>query len=90
MVTNFEAYCTEFPKLKHGGGFELCRCLPNSRQLDVLTAITHSSPSILKDRVGNSRTYLRPLQQDLDMDSIHELPTNGVTIVIVHVYISVL
>ena len=25
-----------FPKLKEGGGFELCRCIANSRKLEVL------------------------------------------------------
>lgn len=47
-----------YPKLQDGGGFELCRCLPNSRMLEPLTAIALSSPAILKERVGNSRTYI--------------------------------
>ena len=52
----------EFPKLRDGGGFQLCRCIPNSRNLEELTAV-----AMLKDRVGNTRTYIQPLQHDLDM-----------------------
>ena len=63
-----------FPKLKEGGGFELCRCIANSRKLEVLTTVAHSSLYHLKERVGNSRTYIRPLQKDLDLSEVHELP----------------
>ena len=65
---------SSFPKLPKGGGFQLCRCVPNSRQLEPLTAVVHSSPSLLKERVGNARTYIRPLQRDLDMDIVSGLP----------------
>ena len=64
---------SEFPKLREGGGFQMCQCLPNSRQLEVLTSVTHALPSILKERVGNARTYLRPLQKDLSMDVVYGL-----------------
>ncbi len=64
---------SEYPKLRQGGGFQMCRCLPNSRQLEVLTSVAYSSPSILKERVGNARMYIRPLQKDLDMDSVYGL-----------------
>ena len=45
-----------FPKLRSGGGFELCRCIPNSRRLEALSSVALSSPALLKERVGNSRT----------------------------------
>ena len=32
----------------------------------------HASPALLKDRVGTSRTYIRPLQKDLDVTAIKE------------------
>ena len=62
-----------FPKLRDGGGYQLCRCLSNSRKLEPLTALVCSSPAVLKDRVGNARTYIRPLQRDLDMDSVYDI-----------------
>ena len=63
-----------FPKLKEGGGFELCRCIANSRKLEVLSGVAHSSPHRLKERVGNARTYIRPLQRDLDLSGVIDLP----------------
>lgn len=50
-----------FPSLK-GGGFQFFKCAPNSRLLEQLSSTTLSSPSMLKSRVGNARTYIRPLQ----------------------------
>ena len=67
------------PKLQDGGGFELCRGLRNSRMLEPLTTIALSSPAVLKERVGNARTYIRPLQCDLNMDTVFGLP-KGVSI----------
>ena len=75
-----EILYSEYPKLRDGGGFELCRCLPNSRNLEALTSVALSSPAMLKERVGNARTYIRPLQCDLDMDAVLGLP-EGVSIV---------
>ena len=37
-----ELLYSAFPKLHDGGGFELCRCLPNSRMLEPLTPIALS------------------------------------------------
>jgi hypothetical protein len=63
-----------FPGLEHGGGFQLLRCTPNSRILEVLSPSTLSSPMALKSRVRNSRTYIRPLQRNLDTTAILDLP----------------
>ena len=49
------------------GGYQLLKGLPNSRFLKVLSVNVHASPSLLKQRVGTSRTYIRPLQADLDL-----------------------
>ena len=35
----------------------------------------HVSPSLLKQRVGKSRTYIRPIQKDLDLTPLDEPPT---------------
>ena len=66
----YEAY----PKLKDGGGFQFLKCAPNSRCLELLSSTTLSSPAILKSRVGNARTYIRPIQRDLDLSFIADLP----------------
>ncbi len=68
-----------FPKLEPAGGFELCRCIPNSRKLELLSSLAHSSPAFLKERVGNSRTYVRPLQKDIEMDQVFTIP-DGVSL----------
>ncbi len=59
-----------FPKLSDGGEYQLCKCLPNSRRLEPLAVLAHSSPRMLKQRVGSARTYIRPLQRDLDLARI--------------------
>ncbi len=59
-----------FPKLRSGGGFELCRCVPNTRRMEGLSSVALSSVSLLKERVGMSRTYIRPLQVDLALDEV--------------------
>ena len=54
-----EILLDSFPKLRDGGGFQMLKCLPNSRKLDLQQF--YSSPGSLKERVGNARTYLRPI-----------------------------
>ena len=53
-VINLNAY----PKLRDGGGYQFLKCPSNSRNLECLSSLTMSSPSKLKMRVGNSRTYI--------------------------------
>ena len=57
-----------FPKLQGGGGYELLRCLPNSRELVVLGPKVSNCPRLLKRRVGNGRVYVRPIQRELSLD----------------------
>ena len=61
-----------FPRLRDGGGFQLLKGMPNSRSTEVLSVAVHASPSMLKQRVGSSKTYIRPLQRDLDLTPIVE------------------
>ena len=63
-----------FLSLKDGGGFEFFECGANSRNLEKLSSTTLSSPAVLKSRVGSTRTYIRPLQTDLDMSAVFDLP----------------
>ena len=62
-----EILLSSFPKLQEGGGFELCQCIPNTRTLSVLPTELLSSAILLKRRVKNSRTYIRPIQRNLDL-----------------------
>ena len=57
-----------YPKLAIGGGFEFPRCIPNTRDLELIPFETASVPRLLKQRVGNGRLYIRPIQKDLPMD----------------------
>ena len=59
-----------FPKLKDCGGFELLRCVANSRDLEVISPNISRSPSLIRAMVGNSRVFIRPIQQDLDITPI--------------------
>ena len=45
----------------------LLKGLPNSRFMEVVSMNVHTYPALLKQRVGKSRTYIRPLQADLDV-----------------------
>ena len=63
-----------YPSLQDGGGFQFFKCMPNSRTLVSLSKTTLSSPAMLKARVGNSRTYIRPIQKNLDLTPTVELP----------------
>lgn len=56
-----------YPLLREGGGYQFMKCIPNTRKLEPLPTIVHTSPSILKQRVGSARTYIKPLQRDIDL-----------------------
>ena len=71
-----ELILTTFPKLSDGGGFLFLKCLPNSRKLEILSTTVYTTPSILKQRVGNSRTYIRPIQKDLDLSPVEDAVTS--------------
>lgn len=59
-----------FPKLTDSGGYELLKCLPNSRSLVQLPAPTSGhTPESLRQAVGQARLYIRPLQKDLPLES---------------------
>ena len=73
-ATSFkELILSTFPKLRDGGGFQLLKCLPNSRRLEVLSVAVHTAPGLLKQRVGSSRTYICPIQKDLDLSPVEDV-----------------
>ena len=51
------------------GGLNCVDVLP----IQILSSVAHSSPHHLKERVGNARTYIRPLQRDLDLSKVIDL-----------------
>lgn len=61
-----------FPQLRDGGGYQLLKCIPNSRRLESLTGLVMQSPLKLKQHVCAARTYIRPLQKNLDTTSIEQ------------------
>ena len=65
-----EILMSSFPKLEDGSGFELCQCTPNTRTLSALPTELISSVILLKRRVKNSRTYIRPIQRNLDLTQV--------------------
>ena len=73
-----EILLNAFPKLHHGGGYQLLKCMANSRRLEVLSSVVYTSPGALKQRVGTSRTYIRPIQRDLDLEPCEEVVDSGV------------
>ena len=69
-----EVMLESYPKLKDAGGYLFFKCIPNSRKLEPLSRSVYSSPAALKERVGTARTYIRPVQKDLDLEPIKQLP----------------
>ena len=46
--------------------------MPNTHQLKPLPGLVMESPLKLNQRVGTARTYIRPLQKDLDNTPIQQ------------------
>lgn len=43
----------------------------------------HTSPALLKQRVGTARTYIRPVQRDLDVTPLEDHTIDVVSIIII-------
>ena len=73
-----EKILATFLKLTEGGGYQLLRCLPNSRHLMELAAPEGGhTPLSLKEDAGQARIYLRPLQRDLSVCPEEMHPPDG-------------
>ena len=59
----------------NSGGFQLYKCAPNSRELELLSKLAHAPPANLKQLVNNGRTYIVPLQLDLDLSPVVDPPS---------------
>ena len=79
----YEVLHKEYPKLRQGGGFELLRCIPNSRLLEPISVTVSQSPRLLKTVINTGRVYIRPIQQDLDL-SVSDDNTCSSQVVINH------
>ena len=60
----------EFPKLEDAGGFELLRCIPNTKKLESISSIVCKSPKLLKSVVGSGRIFIRPIQKSLCLTAV--------------------
>lgn len=66
---DFKAHLIEtFQKLDGCGGFDLLRCLPNSKSLEFISTTIAQSPKLLKSVIGNGKVYIRPIQKDLKLE----------------------
>ena len=74
-----ETIFSAFPQLRESGGYQFLKCVPNARNLETLSPLVLTSPLMLKQRVGVARTYIRPLQRDLNLTKT-TLPTSEVHI----------
>lgn len=74
-----------FPKLRNAGGFELMRCIPCTRDLEVIPSPFCHSPRLLRSRLGSARIYIRPIQANIDIElSIDEHPAVSFSIIVIH------
>ena len=55
-----------FPKLKDAGGFELLRCIQNSKTLQVIS--NKLNTSVVKSIIGSGKLYVRPIQKNLSIE----------------------
>ena len=62
-----ELLVTTFPKLTDCGGFDLLRCVPNTKDLEVISLAIAHSPKLLKSVVANGRVFIRPIQRDVSL-----------------------
>ncbi len=62
-----------FPKLNHCGGFEMLRCLSNSKDLVLVEGKLTQSVKMLKTVIGSGRLYVRPIQKNLDLTTVEDL-----------------
>ena len=63
-----------FPNLQNAGDLCYVSVLPNSRNL-VASQVAWVSLQRLRDSVGSFRTYIRPLQKNLDLPVAVDLQT---------------
>lgn len=63
----------EYPQLESIGGFELLRCLPNCRHLEVLDC-NWDAMSLKTNVGGQAKIYIRPIQKNIATDNVDRIP----------------
>ena len=76
----FRIVTTTFPKLEECGGFELLRCVRNSKQIELISSKVSQSPRLMKSIIGNGRIFVRPIQRDLSLPPDDDCPSPEVGI----------
>ena len=69
-----EMIVSNFSKLSDGGGFNLLRCIPNTKHLDVISPSVAMNAKLLKAAIGNGQVYVRPIQKILDLSIDEAIP----------------
>lgn len=59
-----------FPKLNDAGGYSFGKCRANSKHIELLSSHCLTSPKVLRSRVGNTRTYIIPMQRNLNLSTV--------------------
>jgi len=70
--------CKEYPKLAEGGGYELLRCLPNCRRLEILDC-NWDTLSLRACVGGQANIYIRPIQRNLPIDDSVDFLTEQIS-----------
>ena len=65
-----------FPKLKTCGGFELLRCIANTRGLEVISPNIAQSPQLLRSIIGSGRVFVQPIQKHLTLNPVEAKPSS--------------
>ncbi|XP_019859560.1 PREDICTED: uncharacterized protein LOC109587781 [Amphimedon queenslandica] len=86
QITNVDCSTAEFhvkliesfPKLEFCGGFELMRCIPQTRQLELIKSPVCHSPRLLRSYMGAAKVYIRPIQENIDIEMME--PRNDVNV----------
>ena len=61
-----QVICQHFPPLVSCGGYQLCKCIPNSKALEVISSPPSGhTPVSIAECIGQSKVYVRPLQSDI-------------------------
>ena len=91
VVTNIDCSSQEFkdiltagfPKLNGCGGFDILRCIPNTKELEVINTTISQSPKLLKSVIGGGRIFIRPIQKNLSMQV--DMDMNSAEVIIIFV-----
>ena len=63
-----EELCTSFPQLRNADGFQLLRCLPSTRDLEVIPPPILLSPRLLTIRISTSKVFIQPIKRNLEVE----------------------